>query len=110
MPTKSPAKTTIDAPSSVVALKRPPTHPGEMLIEEFLKPARLSQVEAARQMGISLNWLNEIVRGRRGVSADTALRLAELLDASPEFWLGLQIDWDARESPSVGRNDRGYPN
>ena len=94
MPTKSRAKTTIDAPASVLALKRPPTHPGEMLLEEFLRPAALTQVEAARRMGIPLNRLNEIIRGKRGVTADTALRLAKLLKTSAELWLGLQNDWD----------------
>ena len=94
MPTKSRAKTTIEAPRSVLALKRPPTHPGEMLLEEFLKPADLTQVDAARQMGIPLNRLNEIIRGKRGVTADTALRLARLLGTSAELWLGLQSDWD----------------
>jgi len=56
----------------LLTLKRPPTHPGEVLLEEYLKPAELTQVEAARRMGIPLNRLNEIIRGRRGVSADTA--------------------------------------
>lgn len=94
MPTKLRAKTTIEAPASVLALRRPPTHPGEMLLEEFLKPAGLTQVEAARQMSIPVNRLNEVIRARRGVTADTALRLARLLDTSAEFWLGLQVDWD----------------
>jgi len=94
MPTKSRAKTTIEAPRSVLALKRPPTHPGEMLLEEFLKPAELTQVEAARRMGVPLNRLNEVIRGKRGVTADTALRLAKLLNTSAEMWLGLQNDWD----------------
>jgi addiction module HigA family antidote len=94
MPMRSRVKTTIDAPTSVLALKRPPTHPGEVLLEEYLKPAELTQVEAARRMGIPLNRLNEIIRGKRGVSADTALRLAKLLDTSAEIWLGLQNDWD----------------
>lgn len=94
MPTRPRARTTIDAPMSVLKLKRPPTHPGEVLLEEYLKPAELTQVETARRMGIPLNRLNEIIRGRRGVSADTALRLARLLDTSAELWLGLQNDWD----------------
>ncbi len=94
MPTKSRAKTTIEGPVSILVLKRPPTRPGEMLLEEFLKPARLTQVDAARQMRIPLNRLNEIVRGKRGVTADTAIRLARLLDTSAELWLGLQNDWD----------------
>jgi len=65
-----------------------------MLLEEFLRPAGLTQVEAARRMGIPLNRLNEVIRGKRGVTADTALRLAKLLNTSAEFWLGLQNDWD----------------
>lgn len=94
MPTKSRVKTTIEGPASVLALRRPPTHPGEVLLEEFLKPANLTQVEAARRMDIPLNRLNEVVRGRRSVTADTALRLSRLLDTSAELWLGLQTDWD----------------
>ena len=68
--------------------------PGEILLEEFLKPAALTQVEAARRMGIPLNRLNEIVRGRRAITADTALRLAALFKMSPEFWMNLQASWD----------------
>ncbi len=88
------AKTIIDGPRSVLDLKRPPTPPGEMLLEEFLRPAGLTQVEAARRMKIPLNRLNEVIRGRRGISADTALRLARLFKTSPESWMGLQSDWD----------------
>jgi addiction module HigA family antidote len=73
---------------------RPPTHPGEILLEEFLKPMKLSQVEAARRLGIPLNRLNEVVRGKRGVTADTALRLSKLCKTSPEFWMNLQTARD----------------
>ena len=90
----SDARTTTEGPRSVLDLKRPPTSPGEMLREEFLRPANLTQVEAARCMQIPLNRLNEVIRGRRGITADTALRLARLFDMSPEFWMGLQADWD----------------
>jgi addiction module HigA family antidote len=65
-----------------------------MLLEEFLKPAGLTQVEAARRMSMPVNRLNEVVRGKRGVTADTALRLAKLLGTSAEMWLNLQTDWD----------------
>jgi addiction module HigA family antidote len=75
-------------------LKRPPTSPGEMLLEEYLRPAALTQVEAARRMAIPLNRLNEIIRGRRAITADTAIRLGRLFKISPEFWMGLQADWD----------------
>jgi addiction module HigA family antidote len=78
----------------VLDLKRPPTRPGEMVLEEFLRPAGLTQVDAAGRMGIPLNRLNEIVQGKRGISADTALRLARLFKTTPEFWMALQTDWD----------------
>ena len=73
---------------------RPPTHPGEMLLEEFLKPLGMSQSEFAAHLGVSFPRLNEIIRGKRGITPDTALRLARVLGMSAEFWLGLQLDWD----------------
>jgi addiction module HigA family antidote len=76
----------------------PAIPPGEMLLEEFLKPLGLGQVDAARRLGISLNRLNEIVLGKRGISADTALRLGRLLKTSPQFWMRLQADWDLHEA------------
>jgi antitoxin HigA-1 len=76
----------------------PAIPPGEMLLEEFLKPLGLGQVETARRLGISLNRLNEIVLGKRGISADTALRLGRLLKTSPQFWMRLQADWDLHEA------------
>jgi addiction module HigA family antidote len=69
-----------------------------MLLEEFLKPLGIGQVDAARRLGISLNRLNEIVLGKRGITADTALRLARLLKTSPQFWMRLQADWDLHEA------------
>jgi addiction module HigA family antidote len=77
---------------------RSPTHPGEILLEEFLKPLELTQVDAAEKMGISQNRLNEVIRGKRGVTADTALRLAKLLKTTPEFWLNLQNAYDLYEA------------
>lgn len=77
---------------------RQPTHPGEVLLEEFLKPLGLTQVEAAGKMGISVNRLNELIRAKRGVTADTALRLAKLLKTTPEFWLNLQNAHDLYEA------------
>ena len=74
--------------------KRPPTHPGEMLLEEFLKPLGLTQSEFAVRLGVSYPRLNEIVKGRRSVTPDTALRLARVLGMPADFWLGLQLDWD----------------
>ena len=72
----------------------PPTHPGEMLLEEFLKPLAISQSAFAIRLGVSFPRLNEIIRGKRSVTPDTALRLARVLGMSADFWLGLQQDWD----------------
>ena len=74
--------------------KRPPTHPGEMLLEEFLKPLGISQSAFAVRLGVSFPRLNEIARGKRAVTPDTALRLARVLGMPADFWLGLQLDWD----------------
>ena len=82
----------------MIPTHRAPTHPGEMLIEEFLKPMALTQSAAAEKMGIPLNRLNEIIKGKRGVSADTALRLAKLLKTTPEFWMNLQNACDLYEA------------
>jgi addiction module HigA family antidote len=72
----------------------PPVHPGEMLLEEFLKPLDISQSAFAIRLGVSFPRLNEIVRGKRAVTPDTALRLAQVTGMSADFWLGLQSDWD----------------
>jgi addiction module HigA family antidote len=72
----------------------PPTHPGEMLLQEFLLPLGISQSAFAVRLGISFPRINEIVRGKRSVTPDTALRLARVLGMSADFWLGLQQDWD----------------
>ncbi len=74
--------------------QRPPTHPGEMLLEEFVKPLGITQSALAIRLGVSFPRINEIIRGRRGVTPDTALRLARVVGMSAEFWLGLQQDWD----------------
>lgn len=74
--------------------KRPPTHPGEMLLKEFLEPLEVTQKEFAKHMGWTYARLNEIINGRRNVSADSALALGEALKTGPEFWLNLQRDWD----------------
>lgn len=73
---------------------RPPTHPGEMLLEEFLKPLEISQSAFAARLGVSFPRLNEVIHGKRGVTPDTALRLARVTGMSADFWLGLQQDWD----------------
>lgn len=72
----------------------PPTHPGEMLREEFLVPLGITQTAFAQRLGVSFPRLNEIINARRGVTPDTALRLARVTGMSADFWLGLQQDWD----------------
>ena len=69
-------------------------HPGEVLLEEFLKPMGLSQNRLALSIGVPARRINEIVLGRRSITADTALRLARFFDMSPQFWLGLQMDYN----------------
>ena len=73
---------------------RPPTHPGEMLLREFLEPAGISQKQFALHLAWTYARLNEIVNGRRGVTADSALALSEAFAMEAEFWLNLQRDWD----------------
>jgi addiction module HigA family antidote len=73
---------------------RPPIHPGEMLLEEFLKPLGISQAEFAERIGVSYVRLNAVVNGRRGVTPDTALRLERATGMDADFWLDLQMRWD----------------
>lgn len=72
----------------------PPTHPGEMLLEEFLEPLSLTQTELAEKLGVSYPRVNELIHGKRGVTPDTALRLERLLGMEAQFWLNLQLAWD----------------
>ena len=74
--------------------KLAPVHPGEVLLEEFLKPMELSQNRLAIDVGVPSRRVNEIVLGKRRITADTALRLARYFGMSPQFWLGLQMDYD----------------
>lgn len=74
--------------------KLPPIHPGEVLLEEFLKPMGLSQNQLALAMRVPARRINEIVQGKRRITPDTALRLARFFNTSPQFWLGLQMDYD----------------
>ena len=71
-----------------------PIHPGEVLLEEFLKPMELSQNRLALEMGVPPRRINEIILGKRRITADTALRLGRYFGMSPQFWLGLQMDYD----------------
>ncbi len=76
------------------AKKIEPIHPGEILMEEFLKPMGLSQNMLANDIGVPPRRINEIIHGKRRITADTALRLAHYFKMSPQFWLGLQMDYD----------------
>ena len=94
MPAKSESKLITRDPN----LPGPAVSPGEMLLEEFLKPLGLDRAEAARRMGISTTRLNEVVMGKRRVTVYTALRLSRLLKTSPQFWMRLQADWDVHRA------------
>jgi antitoxin HigA-1 len=74
--------------------KLAPVHPGEILLEEFMQPLGLSQTRLGRNLGVSPRRINEIVHGKRSITADTALRLSRFFGTSAEFWLGLQTDFD----------------
>jgi len=76
-------------------------HPGEVLLEEFLIPMEISQNRLAREISVPPRRINEIVLGKRGVTADTALRLARYFGTTEKFWLGLQDDYDLEEARAV---------
>ncbi len=73
---------------------RAPTHPGEMLLEEFLIPMGLTQRDLANSIHVPYQRINEIINGRRGVTPSSALRLSKFFGVSPDFWMNLQLRWD----------------
>ena len=77
-----------------IPTQRAPTHPGEMLLEEFLIPMGLTQRELAEAIRVPYQRINEIINGRRGMTPSTALRLAKYFDVSADFWMNLQLRWD----------------
>ena len=77
-----------------VPINRIPTHPGEMLLEEFLTPMGISQKDLADSIEVPYQRINEIVNGRRGITPSTALRLAKFFNMSADFWMNLQLRWD----------------
>ena len=93
MPTTLRSSTTTKE-EAMRAQKLAPVHPGEVLLEEFLKPMDLSQNRLALAIGVPPRRINEIVLGKRGISADTALRLARYFSMSSQFWMGLQMDYE----------------
>lgn len=88
--------------------KMPPIHPGEILLEEFLKPMSISQYRLARDIHVPPRRINEIVHGKRSISADTALRLSCYFGNSPQFWMNLQnhFDLEVERDKSAGRIER----
>ena len=89
---------------------RVPAHPGEILLEEFLRPMRLSQVRLAEHLGVPVQRVNELINGKRGITPDTAWLLARALKTTPEFWMNLQTAHDlalargaARAVPPIRR-------
>lgn len=77
-----------------VPTDRPPTHPGEMLLEEFLEPLGMTQTELAARIGVPFQRINSLVNGRRAMTPDTALRLSRVFGTSPDFWMNHQLRWD----------------
>lgn len=77
-----------------VPTRRPPTHPGAMLLEEFLQPLGITQKELAEHIHVPYQRINEIINGRRGVTPSTALRLAKFFNMSADFWMNMQLRWD----------------
>ncbi len=87
---------------------RTPAHPGEMLLEEFLKPMGITQRDLANAINVPYQRVNEIINGRRGITPSTALRLAKVFGVSADFWMNIQLRWDlyfAKESESDALND-----
>jgi addiction module HigA family antidote len=77
-----------------IPTKRTPTHPGEILLEEFLNPMGLTQRELADAILVPYQRINDIVNGRRGITPSTALRLAKYFNSSPDFWMNVQLRWE----------------
>ncbi len=101
---------------TTATLKRRPTSPGEMLLEEFLRPAGITQVELAARMGVPIQRVNGVIAGRRAVTAETAILLARALGTTPALWLNLQLAvdlWEAEQRigparPSRRRAEKGH--
>lgn len=98
MATRKASRSSIITKEADVAKRLPNIHPGEVLLEEFLKPMGVSQNALARATGVPPRRINEIVLGKRAVTADTALRLARAFKTSEQFWMGLQADYDLEEA------------
>jgi addiction module HigA family antidote len=94
----------------MIPKNRPPTPPGEILLEEFLKPMEMTQTALAERMNVPLQRVNTLINGKRAVTADTALLLSEIFGTSPEFWMNLQAQCDlfaAQRRRDANRHQRG---
>ena len=87
---------------------REPTHPGEMLLEEFLIPMGITQRQLADAIHVPYQRINELVNGRRGITPSTALRLAKFFGMSPDFWMNLQLDWIFKHDEKFGSISKKY--
>jgi addiction module HigA family antidote len=103
MRTTSAARNITDSIPRDASSPGPAVHPGEILLAEFLEPLGMTQAAAARELGISTVRLNELVRGKRGVTADTALRLARLFKTTPQLWMHMQANFDLKMAMSQRR-------
>ena len=89
----------------MIPKNRLPAHPGEILLEEFLKPLRMSQVELARRMGVPIQRVNTLINGKRDMTAETAVLLSRVLKTSPQFWMNLQTARDLyKATQNLGRH------
>lgn len=96
----------ISADQDMTPKNRRPTHPGGILLEEFLKPTGMSQVELARQMGGPIQRVNALIKGRRHLTAETAMLLSCVFGNSPEFWMKLQVACDLYDERVALKHDR----
>ena len=82
----------------MIPKNRKPTHPGEILLEEFLNPMGISQIELAKKMGVPVQRVNTLINGKRDMTAETAILLSRVLKTSSEFWMNLQVSYDLYEA------------
>ncbi len=82
----------------MIPAHRKPTHPGEVLLKEFLEPISLSQAELAKKMGVPIQRINTVINEKRGITAETAILLSRILKTTPEFWMNLQSAYDLYEA------------
>ena len=85
---------TVKPSFDILEMQREPTHPGEILLEDFLLPLKITQTKLANDLGVSFKTVNEIINQKRNISPDISLRLSKYFGTSPQIWLGLQMDYD----------------